>query len=196
MSLALPIRYSPSGKVIAEIGTGMQLRLEETNSTMSGSLAVPAVADVISSGGFGVSGSAIVLTLANPKEDNLYRAELSLDVQNTATNVEGQVVLYLDTSVDGGTTWTNRAKTAHLIDAETSSGESRQMQINLCLISGESLGVDDSVPTANLKIRARASLAQGSAALVLVNSPASSGGGSPVTNLDGTIHMEFTECLG
>ena len=57
----LPIRYSPSGAVIATLGTGARLRLTETNSTMGGSLAIPAAADVISGDGFGTT-NAIVLT--------------------------------------------------------------------------------------------------------------------------------------
>lgn len=199
--MTLPIRYSPSGAVLATLGAGARLRLTEANSVMGGSLAVPAVADVVSANGFG-DPTAIVLTFTNPKEANLYRAELSLDVQNTATNVEGEVVLYLDTSVDGGTTWTNRVKCSHLIDAlneaGATTGESRQVQINLCNIQGSSLGVDDGPtdPTASLKIRARMNKTQGTNGAILVNSPATSGGGSPVTGLEGTIHFCLEESLG
>lgn len=197
--MSLPIRYSPSGAVIATMDSGARLRLVEANSTMGGSLAVPAVADVISPDGFG-DVDALVLTLQTPKESCKYRAELSLDVYNTATNVEAEIVLYLDTSVDGGTVWTNRCKTSHLIDALNEAGattkEARSVQANLVLISGESLGVDDSVPTASIKLRARASLPLGTGASVLVSSLASSGGGTPVTGLEGTIHMSFEECLG
>lgn len=204
--MSLPIRYSPSGAVIATLASGARLRLTETAAVITGpgpgTINIPAAADassVICTDGFG-GASAIVLTLANPLQANQYRAELELDVINTSTNVEGQVVLYLDTSVDGGTTWTNRAKVAHLIDAQNEAGatnsESRPMAINLVLTTGQQLGCVDGTTT-SLKLRARANLPVGTAGAVKVDSPAASGGGgSAVTGLQGTFHAELEECLG
>lgn len=204
--MTLPIRYSPSGPVIATLGTGAQLRLSEFNSTIGatggGTLSVPvdpaSPGAVISSDGFGGS-QALVLTMTNPTEANLYRAELSLDVVNNSTNVDAEVVLYLDTSIDGGTTWVNRAKVMHLVsgagnDTNPDTTYSRPVQINLALIQGSSLGVNDSVPTANLKIRGRMNLPLGTAGSVKVNSQSASDGTS-VANLDGTFHLELAECL-
>ncbi len=200
--MTLPIRYAPSGPVIATLGTGAILRLAEFNSTMAGpgpgTLAIPVAADsssVISSDGFGGS-AALVLTMDNPKEDLLYRSELSLDVVSTSTNVDAEVVLYLDTSIDGGTTWVNRAKVMHPVGAPgvTENQSARPVQINLLLIQGSSLGVVDSVPTATLKIRGRANLPVGTFGSVTVSS-ASASGGTSVTSLDGTIHCELEECL-
>lgn len=198
--MSLPVRYSPSGAVIATFDSGARLRLTESSLVMGGSLAIPAVADVIGPDGFG-DADALVLTLDKPKTLSKYRANLMLDIANSATNVGAQVVLYLDTSVDGGTTWTNRAKAMHKIDALNEAGgvtlEVRPASVFLNLIEGGSLGVDDSAPTptASLKIRARANAPVGTIGQVFVDSLATSGG-TPVTGCQGTIHMELEECLG
>jgi hypothetical protein len=200
--MTLPVRYSPSGSPITNaggapllFGPGARLRLTEAQSIMGGSLAIPAVADVISPDGFG-DPDALVLTLSAPREQYQYRAKLSLDITNSSTNVGGEVVLYLDTSVDGGTTYTNRVKCVHLIDSiGTADLEARSADVYLPLILGTSLGVDDTAPTASIKLRARASMPVGSTGLVQVSSLATSDGGTPVTGLNGTIHMELEECL-
>lgn len=200
----LPVRYSPSGAVIKNDagapftpGPGARLRLAEAQSTMGGSLAVPAVADVIAASGFGQT-DAIVMTLTLPKEGLKYRAKLSLDILCTTTNSPSQVVLYLDTSVDGGTTYTNRAKCVHAFgqatDLATDTPNARSCDVYLPMMLGTSLGVDDDTPTASLKLRARASMPLGSAASLLVSSAAASDGGTPVTGLNGTIHIELEEC--
>lgn len=199
--MTLPIRYSPSGAVIANTdggpltpGSGMRLRLTEAMSTMGGSLAVPVAAAVIGPDGFAVA-TATVLTLDLPKEGLKYRAKLSLDLVNTTTNVAAQVVLYLDTSLDGGTTWTNRARSAHVVSpSSTSTQGARNGDVYLPMTLGEDLGIDDSVPTPSIKMRARANLPLGTAGDVVVSSLAASGGTS-VTSLNGTIHMELEECF-
>lgn len=202
--MTLPVRYSPSGAPIKSVngadlvfGSGARLRLEEGNTTMGGSLAIPAAADNISVSGFG-AGTAFVLTLQHVKENLQYRAKLSLDVINTITNVGAEVVLYLDTSVDGGSTYTNRAKCVHLLgcatDLATDVPAARNMDINLPLILGNSLGIVDGT-TEFLKIRARASLPLGTVGGVLVSSLATSDGGTPVTGCNGTVHMELEECF-
>jgi hypothetical protein len=111
------IRLSPSGPVIGKAtspGPGARLRLTEATSVMGGSQAIPSVPDVISPDGFGVP-NPLVLTLDAPKQALHYRANLSLDVNDSSTSPGGEVVLYLDVSLDGGTTYTNRAKNAHTI---------------------------------------------------------------------------------
>lgn len=202
--MTLPIRYSPSGAVInnnngGELtpGSGMRLRLTEAQSTMGGSLAVPAVADVISAAGFG-DPAAIVLTLAAPKEGLQYRAKLSLDLVNTTTNDSTEVVLYLDTSSDGGAVYINRSKCMHKVTSGSTSqvtaGAARNVDVYLPLTFGADLGVDDAAPTASLKLRARANMPLGTAGDLVVNSAAASGGTS-VPGLQGTIHMELEECF-
>lgn len=206
--MSLPVRYSPSGSLINNdqgnpltFGPGARLRLTEAQSSMGGSLAVPADpnAGLISPDGFGDT-DALVLTLNAPKQGYQYRARLSLDVANTSTNVGAEVVLYLDTSVDGGATYTNRAKSAHVIDALNEAGatteEARSMDVYLPLILGSSLGVDDSEPTETIKLRARANLPVGTEGVVFVSALATSGGGGgAVSGLNGTIHMELEECF-
>ncbi len=199
--MTLPIRYAPSGAVISnndggglKPGSGMRLRLVEAMTIMGGSLAVPAVAAVVGPDGFAVD-TATVLTLDLPKDGLKYRAKLSLDLINTTTNVPAQVVLYLDTSLDGGTTWSNRARSMHVVspDSLTLQG-ARNCDIYLPLTLGGDLGIDDAVPTPSIKLRARANLPLGTAGDVVASSAAASGGTS-VTSLNGTIHMELEECF-
>jgi hypothetical protein len=191
-----PIRLSPSGPIIGKAsstGPGARLRLTEALSVMGGSQSIPTVPDVISPDGFGVA-NPLVLTLDAPKAALRYRAHLSLDVINLSTNEGGEVVLYLDTSVDGGTSYTNRAKNVHIINSSSTDIEGRQMQLWLPLTLGSALGVNDATPPASIKLRARANQAVGSPSLA-VSSSSTTNGSSPVTELNGTIHMELEECL-
>ena len=196
----LPVRYSPSGAPITNgnggdlvPGTGMRMRLTEANSTMGGSLAVPVTPTIISPAGF-LDTSAIVLTLDLPKAGNRYRANLSLDFLNTTTIVESQIVLYLDTSIDAGVNWVNQAKVMHVLCGTAGQKQTRNMAIYLPMTLGSVLGVVDGVtPTASLKLRGRAGMPVGTFGDVLVNAPATSGGGAPVTGLAGSIHMELEE---
>lgn len=193
------VRLSPSGPIIGKVhvpgpGPGARIRLAEVTSTMGGSQAIPSAPDVIGPDGFGAP-AALILTLDAPKEALRYRATLALDVRNTATSPGGEVVLYLDVSIDGGTTYANRAKNVHSVNStHTEFPEARQMQVWLPLTLGSALGVSDATPPASIKLRARANQVVGSSA-VEVDSHATSGGGSPVSDLNGTIHMELEECL-
>lgn len=199
------IRLSPSGPPITnsgggplEFGPGARLRLEEAVSTMGGSQAIPTDAPefaVISPGGFTPAGDdPIVLTLNNPKEGLRYRANLALDISSNSTNTEGEIVLYLDTSVDGGTTWTNQAKNVHStpinINETADQHGFRPVQVWLPLTLGSDLGVDESVPSPSLKLRARAQ--QTIDAGMQVNSEPTATG---VSGMNGTIHIELEECF-
>ena len=191
-----PIRLSPSGPVIGKAGSpgpGARLRLTEAASVMGGSQAIPTVPDVISPDGMGAL-PGLVLTLDSPKEALHYRANLALDVINSATSPGGEVVLWLDVSIDGGATYTNRARNAHVINSSDTAIEGRQMQVWLPLTLGSALGVSDAAPTASIKLRARANRVLGPDG-VSVSSLATSDGSAPVTELNGTIHMELEECL-
>lgn len=200
--MTLPVRYSPSGAVISNSGggpfapgAGARLRLVEANSTMGGSLAVPVTPTIISPAGF-LDTSAIVLTLGLPDPGLKYRANLSLDVQNPTTIVEAQVVLYLDTSIDGGTTWVNQVKMMHVVVGTSSVKNARNCAVYMPLTPGSDLGIVGApTPTSTLKLRARAGMPLGTLGDLLVNAPATSSGGSPITGLAGTIHMELEEAF-
>ena len=191
------IRLSPSGPVIGKgtspsPGPGARIRLTEATSVMGGSQAIPTNPGDISPNGFG-AGNPLVLTLDAPKATLQYRANLSLDVVNTATSPGGEVLLYLDVSVDGGESFINRAVNAHIINSTHTDVEGRQMQIWLPLTLGSALGMSDAPPPPSIKLRARANQVFPST-LVAVNSLSTSDG-NPVTGLSGTIHMELEECL-
>jgi hypothetical protein len=190
-----PIRLSPSGPIIGKAtpGPGARIRLTEATSVMGGSQAIPTVPDVISPDGFG-NPTAVVLTLDAPKPDLHYRANLALDVINTSTNEGGEIVLYLDVSLDGGTSFTNRAKNVHIINATVEDVEARQMQVWFPLTLGSDLGISESTPPASIKLRARANRVVGTSAL-MVSSLGTSNGDVPVSDLNGSIHMELEECL-
>ena len=117
-----------------------------------------------------------MLTLDAPKEVLQYRVNLALDVTNSATGTGGEVVLYLDVSIEGGMTYTNRAKNSHVTNAGFGTAEGRQMQVWLPLTPGSSLGVSDAAPPANIKLRARANQVVGTTDLA-VSSLATSDGG-------------------
>lgn len=195
--MTIDIRLSPSGPVIATMAEGARLRLTETNGTMGGeSVVIPTVPDLICPDGFGET-DAYTLQLGSPKEGLEYRAKLALDVNNFSTDSVGTVFLYLDTSVDGGVTWTNRVVNSHQVDFEASGTHTpaRMIEIWMPLTLGTSLGVDEAVPTPNLRLRARAAANASLAMEVYAPASATLGAGT-VTGLAGTIHLELEECLG
>jgi len=196
------VRLAPSGPPILneaggalEFGRGARLRLAEAVTPMTGDDSIPAEADLICPDGFG-NADALTVTLTSPKASLNYRANLALDLANTSDTDEGEVVLFLEVSIDGGATYTTRAKNAHLISP---GGEAitvaRQAQVWMPLVSGAALGINDAAPPASIKVRARAGLVVGVEGTVFVNSLATSGGGAPVAGLNGTIHLELEECF-
>src|ERR1700749_2812495 len=106
------IRLSPSGPVITngtpqgpfQPGNGARLRLAEATSTISATgNTIPTAPAVI---GFTLGANpAIVPALSAPNDGLFYRATVSCDVSNPSTNVIGEVQLYIETRVDGGTPW-------------------------------------------------------------------------------------------
>lgn len=197
------IRLSPSGPEIKNsggaplaFGPGARLRLTEAVTTMGGSLAIPTTdpaTAIISPDGFPAPDpeAALVLTLDSPKEALSYRAKLTIDFFSTSTNATGELVLYLDTSVDGGTTYTQRAANAHKVSrvVATDNPMARQAEVFLPLTLGSALGIDDDTPPASIKLRARAFAAAGS---LFVDSVAAVTGAS---GLNGAIHLELEECF-
>ena len=190
----MKVRLSPSGPVLFETGIGARLRLAESQSTMGGSLAVPTAQSAICTDGFG-GAQPIVVSLANPKENLYYRADLRLDLFNVSSSHNCVVCLYLESSVDAGATWTTRSKNAHVIQpalgvGSEDNGQAREASLAVVMTLGESFGVVDGT-TASIRFRASARLTTGTATDVEVSSLASA---SPETGLAGTIHLQLEEC--
>jgi hypothetical protein len=137
--------------------------------------------------------------LDGPKQALEYRANLKLDVLNTSTNTEGQVTLFLDVSVDGGATYTVVAKNTHKIAAVhpslTEVSEAREMSVNLPLASGLTLGVNDTLPTPSIKLRARAQSMTIAVQPTVDSLGTITGDAGTVAGLNGTVHMELMECF-
>lgn len=185
------VRLAPSGPPILNanggplgFGPGARLRLVEANTTMSGTVAIPTTdLGVICPDGFSNT-DAVVLTLPAPNSGLQYRATLALDVENTSTNTEGQVELFIDTSIDGGLNYINAYNNTHLlaeVHPSLTGGEVRQCQLWFPLTFGNAFNVVNGV-TPSLKIRARVKSLAGTLTV-------SSTGGT------GTIHMELEECF-
>jgi len=190
--MASAIRLSPSGPVITEIGIGALLRMHEAQGVMVGNLVLPITTPgVICYDGFTAASVPLRANLDLPKVDRYYGAELRLDLWNQTTNVLGSVVLYLDTSVDGGSTWSNRVANGHKVlpqigaDAAR-SGTARECTLRLPMTLGNSLGVV--AGSAGLQVRARALCV--AADTVLVDSLGTVAG---VSGLVGTMHIELEE---
>jgi len=155
----LPIRYSPSGAVIANSdggelkpGTGMMLRLSESYTVIGGSLQISTTPQTLGSvlGG----GTVLVETLPEPSADLRYRASLSIDVGNSHTSTPGDVVLFIDTSVDGAT-WVEQVNNDHAVGPADGSMHCRldmTMRLGGDLLGGMPAG------SPSLRVRGRIAL--------------------------------------
>jgi hypothetical protein len=190
--MTLPIRYSPSGTVIADIGAGFRIRCVEELSTMGGSSAIPTIASTICTDGFG-GADPVLLELDNPKAANQYRAELRCDLFNTTSGTENVIALSIQTSVDEGDTWTTRVLNAHVVQPQLGvgtedNGQAREASVTMVLVSGADLGIVDGT-TEKLQVRAQAR-SQGSG--TLISSSATVG---VFEDTAGTIHLLLEECI-
>jgi hypothetical protein len=195
------IRLSPSGPPIGNaaggplsFGPGARLRLVEATSPMTGDLILPTTPGVIGPGGFGDLLGAVICQLPAPKAEYDYRAELTLDLQNIATNGGGEVILYLDISRDEGATWENRVSNSHVVmsgqqgGGTTADNHARPCSIWMPKTSGAALAlVTDSTPSLRLRARAQAAIGNPN---VVVYSPGNVGG---IVGLSGTIHLQLEE---
>lgn len=115
------LRYSPSGGIVQNEeggglapGPGMMLRLAEGYTLIGGSLAItqtPQTLGTVLNGG-----TVLVETLPEPSPDLRYRASLTIDVGNSSTSTPADVVLFIDTSVDGSN-WVNQVSNTHGVGA-------------------------------------------------------------------------------
>jgi hypothetical protein len=155
----LPLRYSPSGAVLSNSsggelkpGEGMQLRLAEGYTVIGGTLQITTTPQTLGSvlGG----GTVLVETLLEPSADLRYRASLSVDVGNSHVSTPGDVVLFIDTSVDGST-WVQQVDNAHAVGPGDGSMHCR-LDMTMRLGSELSGGIPAGSPS--LRVRGRIAL--------------------------------------
>jgi len=152
------LRQSPSGPLVEnagggglEFGPGARLRMTEFGSKIGdGSEPLPTLAAAVTLTGF--TGDPLVLSFTNPKPNLYYRSETHCSLVCTDTNTDAQAELFLDTSVDGGATWTNRASTTTLVVSNIPGGQTF-VQLDQTKLLGSDLGV--TVTTAELLLRVR-----------------------------------------
>lgn len=152
------LRLPPSGPPITnpsggglEFGPGARLRMTEFGSVIGdGSEPLPTLAAAVTLTGF--TGDPLVLSFTNPKPNLYYRAETHAALICSTTNALADAQLFLDTSIDGGATWTNRASNTHKIINNIPGGQV-QAQLDLTKLLGSALGVG--VTTAELLLRVR-----------------------------------------
>ncbi len=155
---AQPLRLAPSGPEIAnsgggglEFGPGARLRMTEFGSVIGdGSEPLPTLAAAVTLTGF--TGDPLVLAFTNPKPNLYYRAETHCALICNTTLALADAQLFLDTSIDGGTTWTNRASSTHKIINNIPGGEV-YAQLDATKMLGSSLGITPT--TAELLLRVR-----------------------------------------
>lgn len=152
------LRQSPSGPLVEnagggglEFGPGARLRMTEFGSVIGdGSEPLPTLAAAVTLTGF--TGDPLVLSFTNPKPDLYYRAETHCSLICSTTLALADATLLLDTSIDGGVTWTNRASNFHKVISNIPGGEVHA-QLELTKLTGAALGV--TVTTAELLLRVR-----------------------------------------
>lgn len=159
------VRLAPSGPPILnsgggglEFGPGARLRMTEFASVIGdGSVPIPTLITSLNLDGFGEP--AIVLALPSPKSALSYRATVECDVVSTDTNDDCQVQLFLDTSIDGGTTWVNRASNSHHVACAADLGSdisgAMHVKLDMTKLLGSALGVAVDGTTAEILLRCR-----------------------------------------
>jgi hypothetical protein len=165
----MKIRISPSGPFIEnsngaplEFGAGAMLRLVEGQTTVGGSLAISSVPQELAST---LGANDLRLTLLAPNPGKAYRATVVLDVENLTSSTAATVELYLDKSLDGGTTWTGVVSNSHEVNglSETTGGPNmaRHIRCDIVLTDGGDLGVTNSPQTPSIMFRTRIGSATG-----------------------------------
>ncbi len=194
------VRLAPSGPPILNtdggplaFGPGARLRLGEFGSVLGdGSVPIPTLATETTLDGF-TTGAPTRVSLLLPNAALKYRARVKTDVICVNTNTAADVQLFLDTSVDGGATWTNRQSSSHHVgsaaDVGDHSGEARQIELNMLSITGAALGVEADGSTPSLFLRVR--MACPTNPEVELYSPATPAPGA--ANGVGTFHVQLEE---
>lgn len=188
----MKLRKSPSGPFVTvngipiDIGSGAQLRLVDGSGTVGGSTVIPTAPAILGSAVIGVPLTA-ALPLPNPGYK--YGAHVSCDVANPSTNTPGAVQLYLDASIDGGSTWTEIAQNSHTVYPSLSiPGNSRNIRLDLPLLPAVQFAVTATPATPSLTFRARIGASSGGG-VVTLESLNGSGTGLQI----GTVYLAATE---
>jgi len=149
------LRLSPSGPDVEnsdggpfDPGSGARLRLNEALTTVGSTTgAITTIAQVI---GQNLSATPVPsdlpmsTSLATPKEDLKYRAELECDVMSSDTNTDILVTLTIQTSPDG-TAWTDLVSNEHTIgfSGNNAAGGARMCKLVATLRRGDLFNVTD-----------------------------------------------------
>lgn len=153
------LRYAPSGGPVQNAegadltpGAGMMLRLAEGYSVIGGSLQITTTPQTLGSvlGG----GTVLVESLPAPAADLRYRASLSIDVGNSHTSTPGDVVLFIDSSVDG-VNWVEQVNNSHAVGPADGSMHCR---LDMTMRLGSELTGGLPATSAALRVRGRIAL--------------------------------------
>jgi hypothetical protein len=157
------LRYSPSGGIVQNAegaplapGAGMMLRLAEGYTAIGGTLQITTTPQTLGTvlGG----GTVLVETLADPSPDLRYRASLSIDVMNNSTSTGADVVLFIDSSVDG-VNWVEQVNNAHAVGAGSGpDGDEytgKHCRLDMTMRLGSALGGGMAAGAPSLRVRGR-----------------------------------------
>lgn len=193
------LRLSPSGPDLAnsaggplEFGPGARLRMTEFSGVIGdGSVPIPTLKTAVNTTGFDTTGAA--LTLAAPRSTLFYRGTAEFDVIVTDTNDDCQVQLFLETSIDGGTTWVPRAGNSHhvscAVDLASDIAGAMHVRVDMVRVQGSTLGVAADGTTAELLMRVAAACPLNPIAELY--SPLTPAPNAAQSN--GTFHMQLEE---
>lgn len=190
----MELRQPPSGFIVKNEhgGTlipaeGMPMRMHEGAVTIGGNLAIT---DVPKTLGTTLNGTGLTQSLVNPRPNRYYRATVCVDVSNSNPDEGAQVVLFLQTSVDGSD-FVTRAKNIHFVGAGSGdTGEidnGRHCRLDMVMALGSDFDVEEDSEV--LQVRAQIALV-GNVDGVEVDSRASSG---PYNDAQGTCWLQLTE---
>lgn len=157
----MDLRQATSGGIIhnadrgtLEPGRGMMMRLAEGVTTIGGSLQISTTPQTLGT----QLGAGVVLaqSLVNPQPGRYYRASVCIDVTNNNTTNVAEVVLFLDTSVDGAA-FVERVFNLHLVNAGSGAAgnvdNGRHCRLDMVLRLGSELGVEEGSQVLQLRSR-------------------------------------------
>lgn len=160
----MEMRQATSGGIIKnseqgtlEPGRGMMMRLAEGLTTIGGDLQISTTPQTLGSQ-LG-AGTVLVQSLTRPQPGRYYRATVCIDVTNNNTTSVAEVVLQLETSVDGAP-FAVEVQNLHLVNAGSGAAgnvdNGRHCRLDMVLRLGSDLGVGENAEV--LQVRAKIAL--------------------------------------